>query len=52
MGNLAPNGGGENNGVVSPSGYVYEFMPNHKPFEELYCWQDLDTIEERIVYTS
>ena len=47
MGNLAPNGGGEN-----PSGYVYEFMPNHKPFEELYCWQDLDTIEERIVYTS
>ena len=32
-------------------GYVFEFMPNHKPYEELYCWQNNDTIEERSVYT-
>ena len=41
MGNLEPH----------PNGYVFEFMPNHKPYEELYCWQNDDTIELRSVYT-
>ena len=41
MGNLEPH----------TNGYVFEFMPNHKPYEELYCWKNNDTIEERSVYT-